>query len=270
MSIFDIPKTPPKTILFDWHATLVDTHDAMYHAIDDVLPKLHELNLVDRMVKTEDSKTLEDAKLVKYVRDNYCLHPKVKSDRKVSRTDIFQVLFGADDEAKKIAHRAFDQAYRNYFGTVLPFEEGIPQMLEDLHAIGLKVGVLTNRNREFMLHELAAVEGVGWGHYFQTVVCGDDVVHRKPAPDQILKALEELGEEANASCWYVGDSTTDIIAAKEAQVTGIFYNGAAWEEEWINKIFPSTVAHPHRPDAVVNNFKELMHLIRVEVFAVSE
>ena len=270
MSIVDIPYAAPKIILFDWHATLVDTHDAMYLAIDDVLPKLRELNVIDRMVKTEDSKTLEDAKLVKYVRENFQLHPKLKAARKVSRTDIFQVLFGDDEEAKKIVHKAFDQAYRNYFGQVHPFEEDVEKMLQDLHELNLKVGALTNRNREFMMHEVSVVNETGWEKYFHTIVCGDDVPRRKPAPDQILKALEELEEQASLSCWYIGDSTTDIIAAKEAGVTAIFYNGAQWNEEWIDKIFPGTVSHPHRPDAVVNNFKELMRLVRLETFAVSE
>ena len=27
----------PRVLLFDWHATLVDTMDAMYYALDDVL-----------------------------------------------------------------------------------------------------------------------------------------------------------------------------------------------------------------------------------------
>lgn len=263
-------RAKPKTILFDWHATLVDTHDAMYHAVDDVLPLLSKLGLIERMVKTKDSKTLEDAKLVKYVRENSCLHPKIKIDRRISRTDIFQVLFGSDEEAKKIIHHEFDQAYRNYFGQVHPLEEDIERMLEDLCALNIKIGVLTNRNREFMEHELAIVNGTGWEKYFQTVVCGDDVQKRKPAPDQILKALIALGEPPNAHCWYIGDSTTDIIAAKEAKVTAIFYNGVVWDEEWIDKIFPCTVAHPHRPDAVISNFKELMHLVRVEVFASAE
>ncbi len=270
MTIVEIPYAAPKIILFDWHATLVDTHDAMYHAIDDILPKLHELNVIDRMVKTKDSKTLEDAKLVKYVRENKKLHPKLKAARKVSRTDIFQVLFGADEEAKKIVHEAFDDAYRNYFGDVYPFEGNVEKMLEDLHELNLKVGALTNRNREFMMHEVSIVNGTGWEHFFHTIVCGDDVAKRKPAPDQILRALEELGEEPNLSCWYIGDSTTDIIAAKEAGVTGIYYNGADWDEEWLDKIFPGTVAHPHRPDAIVSNFKELMHLVRLETFATSE
>lgn len=270
MSIVDIPYAAPKIILFDWHATLVDTHDAMYHAIDDVLPMLHELDVIDRMVKTENSKTLEDAKLVKYVLENKKLHPKLKAARKVSRTDIFQVLFGEDEEAKKIVHEAFDDAYRNYFGEVHPFEEEVEKMLEDLHELNLKVGALTNRNREFMMHEVDVVSEKGWKHFFHTIVCGDDVANRKPAPDQILQALHELNEEPNLNCWYVGDSTTDITAAKEAGVTGIYYNGAGWSREWLDKIFPGTVAYPHRPDVVVDNFKELMRLVRLEKFAVSE
>jgi phosphoglycolate phosphatase len=270
MSIVDIPYAAPRIILFDWHATLVDTHDAMYHAIDDVLPKLRELDVIDRMVKTEDSKTLEDAKLVKYVKDNNKLHPKLKAARKVSRTDIFQVLFGDDEDAKKLVHEAFDDAYRNYFGEVYPFEPGVEEMLEDLHELNLKVGALTNRNREFMMHEVSVVNETGWEHFFDTIVCGDDVEKRKPAPDQILLALEGLDEKPSLDCWYVGDSTTDIIAAKEAGVTGIYYNGAKWSKDWLDKIFPGTVAHPHRPDVVVNNFKELMHLVRLEKFAVSE
>jgi phosphoglycolate phosphatase len=36
MSILRLPHAKPRTILFDWHATLVDTRDAMYHAVDDV------------------------------------------------------------------------------------------------------------------------------------------------------------------------------------------------------------------------------------------
>lgn len=270
MSILKQPNVAPKVMLFDWHATLVDTHDAMYHAVDDVLPKLGELGLIERLVKVEDSKTLEDAKLVKYIRENYRLHPKVRDARKVSRTDIFQVLFGQDEEAKKIAHEAFDKAYRNYYGEVRPFEEGVEDMLIALHDMQLTVGVLTNRNREFMMHELQVVNQSGWKEYFHTVVCGNDVPRRKPAPDQILKALDNLKIKPSAECWYVGDSTTDIIAAKEAGVTGIFYNGAGWDETWINKIFPGTVTHPHIPDAVVDNFKQLLHLVRLEVFAVSE
>ncbi len=99
MSILQLPHDQPAAVLIDWHATLVDTHDAMYHAVDDVLPRLKELGLWDRLLKPGESKTIEDAKLVKYVREHNKLHPKITAQRKISRTDIFEVLFGADGDA---------------------------------------------------------------------------------------------------------------------------------------------------------------------------
>ena len=125
MSILNLPQAAPKAIIFDWHATLVDTHDAMYYAVDDVLPKLEQLDLVDKVIKTEESKTIEDAKLVKYIMQHKKLHPKIREAKKISRTDIFEVLFGDNDDAKKTAHRAFDQAYRNYFGMVTALRKKI-------------------------------------------------------------------------------------------------------------------------------------------------
>ena len=122
MSILDVPYAAPKTIIFDWHATLVDTHDAMYLAVDDVLPKLEELGLYEYLIDIENSKTVDDAKLVKYVKDQRKLHPKIKEARKISRTDIFEILFGTNKEAKKAAHKAFDFAYRNHFGKVTSLE----------------------------------------------------------------------------------------------------------------------------------------------------
>lgn len=262
MSILKLPAAPPTTIIFDWHATLVDTHDAMYHAVDDVIPRLSELGLIDRLVKPEAAKTLEDAKLVRYVQSKAKLHPKIVEARKISRTDIFEVLFGEDDEAKKLVHAAFDQAYRNYVGEVSPFEPGIRDMLEALHELDLKVGVVSNRGREFMQVEVAQVENGTWAPLIDALVCGDDVIHRKPWPDLIETCLAELSAPADHHCWYVGDSTTDVQAAIRAGVTAVFYNGAQWDAEWIDKIFPGTKRHPYKPDAVANNFAEFLDMVR--------
>ncbi len=254
--------TEPVVILFDWHATLVDTMDAMYHAVDDVLPQLETLGLIDRLIDPGLSKTVEDAKLVEYVRDRGQLHPKVKTARKISRTDIFEVLFGADEEAKKIAHNAFNRCYRNYFGKAYPFEPVVRDMLILLREMNLRIGVLSNRDREFLLHELNYIENGTWADLFDTVVGGDDTKNRKPAPDPILKAIANLDTIPGAHCWYVGDSTTDIIAAKKAGVTSVFYNGAKWEPDWVAKIFPGTKNHPHQPDYVVNDFNEFLELVK--------
>jgi phosphoglycolate phosphatase len=263
MSLLRLPHAWPRVILFDWHATLVDTMDAMYHAVDDVLPRLAELGLVERLLRPDASKTMEDAKLVKYVREHARLHPKVKTARKISRTDIFEVLFGEDHEAKRIAHAAFDESYGRHFGAIAPLEADARQHLERLREMDIQLGVLSNRSRQFMAHEIYMVDGTGWHDLFDTMVCGDDVARRKPAPDLILKALENLQAPVNTGCWYVGDSTTDIVAAEEAGVTPVFYNGAGWDDAWIDKIFPQTVRHPHKPDAVVRNLGELVALVKM-------
>lgn len=262
MSILNLPHAIPRVLLFDWHATLVDTHDAMYHAVNDVLPKLEELGLVDRIIPAEECKTIDDAKLVIYVRQYLKLHPKVVEARKISRTDIFEILFGGDEEAKHLAHKAFHHAYRDHYGKVTPFEEAFPEVLGELKAMGLSLGVLTNRDREFMEHEIDAVGEAGWRHFFDTMVCGDDVARRKPAPDSIFKALENLAVKAGPGTWYIGDSTTDTIAAKRAGVTNVFYNGAGWNRAWLDKIFPDTIRHPYKPDAVVNDSLELLQVVR--------
>jgi phosphoglycolate phosphatase len=134
-------------------------------------------------------------------------------------------------------------------------------MLEHLRGLNLRLGVISNRKREFMEHEVANVDGEDWRSHFETMVCGDDVAHRKPWPDLLLMAMRNLGVKADTSCWYVGDSTTDVIAAKQARVTAIFYNGAGWDQNWIDKIFPGTVRHPHKPDVVINHFSELTRLV---------
>jgi len=251
----------PRVVLFDWHATLVDTLDAMYCAVDDVLPRIPELGLMSSLVTDEQCKTPEDARLVNYVRDNLRLHPKIKAARRISRTDIFEVLFGNNEKAKHIAHGAFNRAYRNHYGEVQPFEGGELELLIEMHSLDVKLGILTNRDREFFEHEFSIVEGGAWQGLFDTTVCGCDTGRRKPSPDPIFKALANLDVGPGPDCWYVGDSTTDVVAAKRAGITSIFFNGTVWEHEWINKIFPGTPAHPHQPDAIVDSFAEFKWLM---------
>lgn len=253
--------TQPAAILFDWHATLVDTLDAMYRAVDDMLPTLAEHGLLEQLVPVSQSKSPEDARLVDYVREYACLHPKIKADRKISRTDIFEVLFGDNEFAKKQAHKLFNHHYRNHFGTVLPFEANVRRVLEGLQALAIPLGVITNRDREFFVQELATVEQGSWSGLFETVVCGDDTVNRKPHPDQLDRATRELGFEPGPHIWYVGDSTTDMIASAVGNYTGVFFNGAQWDLPWLNKIFPGTERFPHRPDVVVNDFSEFWALV---------
>ncbi len=52
------------------------------------------------------------------------------------------------------------------------------------------------------------------------VVDGSHVEHAKPAPDLLLLAAERLASPAQL-CWYVGDSTWDMIAARAAGMIAV-------------------------------------------------
>ena len=254
---------PPRVILFDWHATLVDTLDAMYHAVDDMLPELRTLGLLDRIGTSSQARSPEEERLVQYAQDHSRLHPQVRADRKISRTDIFEVLFGEDDTTKNRSHQVFKHHYRRHYGAVLPLEPQVRQLLETLNTLPLHIGVITNRDREFFEDELRLVDGGGWMNLFALTICGDDVAHRKPHPDQLLLATRRLGEASDRSIWYVGDSTTDVSAARRAGQTAVFFNSAQWDLSALNRLFPGDAYHPYRPDVVVNDFSEFWAMLLV-------
>jgi HAD superfamily hydrolase (TIGR01509 family) len=65
------------------------------------------------------------------------------------------------------------------------------------------------------------------------IVDGSHVQHAKPAPDLLLLAAKELNIQAD-HCWYVGDSTWDMLASAAAQMVsvGVPY-GAATEDDLV-------------------------------------
>jgi phosphoglycolate phosphatase len=119
----------PSVLMFDWHGTLVDTHDAMFSAMEEMLPQLEDLGLVDRLLPEDKCRTSDDARLVRYIRIFRRLHPRILAERRVSRTDIFNAIFGDDKDAKLVAHKAYNDCYRKYFGKVRPFQQGAYEYL---------------------------------------------------------------------------------------------------------------------------------------------
>ena len=243
----------PRALFFDWHGTLADTFEAMYRALEKMLPQLGELDLERRLQPPGAARLPEHEELIVHVRAQRNLPGELKRARRISRTEIFEILFGADADAKHVAHEAFDRLYAQQTGAVHPFEPGVRAMLGRLRAAGLRTGLLTNRRRALFTSELARVEDGGWQDLFDVLVCGDDVPRRKPAPDMVRRALQELGLAAGPEVWFVGDSTTDVIAARLAGVRPIFYNGARWGPMQLVRIFPPE----HPPDAIAGDFSAL-------------
>lgn len=250
----------PRVLIFDWHGTLVDTRKAMYNAMDDMLARFVELDLLPRLVGPGRSRTAEDERLVEYVRQHRRLPEKIRSTGRLSRTDIFEILFGANAEAKRVAHAAYSAAYRHHYGAVHHLHGDEQPVLAALHAQGIRLAIASNRDREFLEHELAVLGG-GWRGLFDVIVCGGDTPNRKPAPDPIIHAVNRLGRVPDRACWYVGDAASDVGAARRAGVASVFFNSAGWTPEWLAHYFPGSAEHPDVPDVVLGDCRELERLI---------
>ena len=80
----------------------------------------------------------------------------------------------------------------------------------------------------------ASVEALGLA-VEPRIVDASHVEHAKPAPDLLLEAARQLGIEP-ARCWYVGDSTWDMIAAVAAGMIaiGVTAGAAVGADELMN------------------------------------
>ena len=59
------------------------------------------------------------------------------------------------------------------------------------------------------------IEGLDMSHYFESIICGDSAPQPKPEPDPVYLCLEHLETDA-ADALFVGDSETDVLAARAA------------------------------------------------------
>jgi FMN phosphatase YigB (HAD superfamily) len=87
--------------------------------------------------------------------------------------------------------------------------DGVPHSLDRLEALGLELGVVANW--DLSLRRL--LTEVGLNGYFGVVVHAA----AKPAPDGLLRAIDELGVEAGRIL-HIGDDAVDETAARAAGV----------------------------------------------------
>jgi phosphoglycolate phosphatase len=80
-----------------------------------------------------------------------------------------------------------------------------------------RLGIVTTKTGRYS-REL--MEYFGIMHHFEVLVGFEDVEHRKPHPQPILKALEQMGS-SNENVWMIGDTCLDLEAAWRAGVEAI-------------------------------------------------
>jgi HAD superfamily hydrolase (TIGR01509 family) len=90
---------------------------------------------------------------------------------------------------------------------------GAIELIERLRADGMPLGLASNSSRAFVDRALATA-GVS-STLFAVTIAGDEVAHRKPAPDIYLAICEALGSAA-ARTAVLEDSPTGVAAAVAA------------------------------------------------------
>lgn len=94
---------------------------------------------------------------------------------------------------------------------------GAIDALQALKADGVSMGLVTNKPRAPLVPTL---EAVGLTPYFDVILAGDDLEHRKPDPEPLHSAIRMLGADR---CIYVGDSEIDAETAERAGQTFVLY-----------------------------------------------
>ncbi len=116
------------------------------------------------------------------------------------------------EEVQQLADRK-EEIYRQLVEDsgvhILP---GARELLVALREEGIPAAVGSSTPRKNLNAIFAAT---GLDEYFQAVVCGDDVLHGKPAPDVFLLAAEKLGLPAG-ECLVIEDAHAGIEAALRA------------------------------------------------------
>lgn len=95
--------------------------------------------------------------------------------------------------------------------------DGMGELLSTLESRGYLWGVVTNKPAFLTLPLMKAL---GLAVRAKTIVSGDTTEHRKPHPQPMFLAAEQLGVAPN-ECLYLGDAARDIEAGKNAGMTTV-------------------------------------------------
>jgi pyrophosphatase PpaX len=146
------------------------------------------------------------------------------------------------DAYREFNHREHDRMLKLY--------DGIINLLDSLLKAGVRLGLVTSKSRYTtqMAFDLTGIES-----YFDATVCADESPGNKPDPAPIWLCLERLGV-GPAGAAYVGDSPSDVQAAKAAGVTAI---AVSWG------VFPAATLEAENPDILVHTIPELAEVLGI-------
>ena len=169
-------------------------------------------------------------------------------ERLVQRALVNQLDGEPETELYEKALPIFRELYSENTSKRSCLYDGVKQALDFLKTTGVRMGCVTNKASQFTLPLL---QDLGVRDYFEIVICGDEVEHKKPHPLPLLMAAEKLGTSPQASMM-IGDSMSDVNAARAAEFQIVCMSYGYNHGEDISD---------YDPDAVIDSMDEIRDII---------
>lgn len=180
----------PRVIVFDWDNTLVDSWPTIHRALVATLKAMGHQPWSFEETRTRVRHSLRDS---------------------------FPILFGDRwEEARGVFYDAFEQFHLDELTPL----DGAGEMLEGLHALGIKLTVVSNKTGRYLRSEAAQL---GWDRLFGRLVGAGDSVRDKPAPAALMLALDGAAAPG-PDVWFVGDSGIDMEIAHRTGCVPVLVN----------------------------------------------
>jgi len=111
-----------------------------------------------------------------------------------------------------------------------PLRPGVRACLGSARSRGQRLAIATTTSHGNIDALLAVALGPEWASLFETIVAGDDVPRKKPAPDVYLEVLARLGL-GPADCIAIEDSGNGLMAASRAGIPAVITRSAYFGED---------------------------------------
>jgi len=137
----------------------------------------------------------------------------------------------------------------------LPLRPGVARLMREADANGVQIGVVTNASRASLEPLLRYSLGDELMDRVDVIVCGEDGVAKKPAPDLYHLALQRLQLPPGA-CIAVEDSAMGLRAAAAAGIPTIITVNAETEDQDFSAamLVVDSLGEPEQPVKVLRGY----------------
>ncbi|MDO8729001.1 MAG: HAD family hydrolase [bacterium] len=180
-----------KAVIFDLDGVLVDSFDAVTKFLQDVL-----------VASGYQAPSQAEIQNVFHLPRSHALKILIDSD--------------SSDELERVLSISENVPYPHH---LMKTADGVKEVVQELSSL-YSLAIVTSKSRKTTDEYL---DYSGLGKFLKTVITSEDTNNHKPHPEPLLLASERLGHGPH-ECIYIGDSNSDIEAARACSMKVIGYS----------------------------------------------